>query len=245
MLCYKMKRGLTMKKLMTFLVSVLLALVFCAGAAEKAPPSEPANKAPCASCHDSAEDLLGKKHPKAEISDMAACLTCHKPNLTGKAEPNAFSAKLHRSHLNEPTSLECTVCHTWSPGEALGLPELELFFGKLSEQDMAMTKKIFTSWATSSYLDSLHARKDLTCSSCHGKSLAKRGDLVENERCLKCHGPFEKLVQRSAPKDFPDRNPHLSHLGEIDCTVCHMGHSASSVYCLGCHPRWSMKIPGE
>jgi hypothetical protein len=233
-----------MKKLLALSMLILLALVFYAGAAEKAPPSETLKSAPCASCHDRSKDLLGKDHPEAQISDMAACLSCHKPNLAGKAEPNPFSAKLHKSHLNEPTFLECTVCHTWSPEEALGLPGQEISFGKASEQDMAFTKKIFTSWATSSYLDGLHARKDLTCSSCHGKGLAERGDLVENERCLTCHGPFEKLVQRSAPKDFPDRNPHFSHLGEIDCTVCHMGHSASSVYCLGCHPRWTMKIPG-
>jgi len=67
---------------------------------------------------------------------------------------------------------------------------------------------------------------------------------VENQRCLECHGPMEKLAQKSAPKDFPDRNPHKSHLGEIACTVCHKGHQASTVYCLDCHRNFKMSIPG-
>jgi len=88
-----------------------------------------------------------------------------------------------------------------------------------------------------------HAGK-VDCAGCHGKGAPKLDSTVENQRCLECHGPMEKLAKKSEPKDFPDRNPHKSHLGDIACTVCHKEHSASSVYCLECHPKFIMKIPG-
>jgi hypothetical protein len=74
--------------------------------------------------------------------------------------------------------------------------------------------------------------------------MPEKGDTVENDRCLACHGPMEKIVAKSTPTDFADRNPHKSHLGEIACTVCHKAHEASVVYCLGCHRLFTMKIQG-
>lgn len=88
-----------------------------------------------------------------------------------------------------------------------------------------------------------HAGK-VDCAGCHGKSTPKPDSTVENPRCLECHGPMEKLAKKSEPKNFPDRNPHKSHLGDIACTVCHHEHSASAVYCLDCHRNFKMKIPG-
>jgi hypothetical protein len=236
-----------MKKIAFFLITAVLALGFSALAAEKAkaPAAKAGRSALCSSCHEGSADLLGKGHPEVKMTTLGACLACHKPKEPGKAEPNPFSAKLHKAHLNEVTSLECTTCHTWSPGRSLGLPGQKVSYGKPSRQDMTSLKRIFKSWSGSSYTDGLHSGNKITCASCHGKTLPEVGDPVENERCLLCHGPVERLVESSAPKDFPDRNPHQSHLGEIACTVCHKGHSASSVYCLGCHKNFKMKIPGE
>ena len=106
-------------------------------------------------------------------------------------------------------------------------------------------KKVFASWKSSGYTDSLHGKANIMCGGCHGGTMAKEGDTVENSRCLACHGPMDKLAARSTPKDFPDRNPHKSHLGEINCTVCHKGHAESKTYCLDCHKLFRMnKIPG-
>jgi hypothetical protein len=88
-----------------------------------------------------------------------------------------------------------------------------------------------------------HAGK-IDCASCHGKGIPESDSTVENQKCLECHGPMEKLAKKSEPKDFPDRNPHKSHLGDIACTVCHHEHSPSAVYCLECHRNFKMKIPG-
>jgi len=70
------------------------------------------------------------------------------------------------------------------------------------------------------------------------------GAEVVNDQCLACHGPMDKLVARTRPAQFADRNPHESHLGEIACTTCHRGHEKSAVYCLDCHPKFQMKING-
>ena len=96
-----------------------------------------------------------------------------------------------------------------------------------------------------SFLDAIHVRNGVACSGCHDNEKPPAGAEVENDRCLSCHGKMEDLVAKTAPEKFPDRNPHLSHLGEIGCTVCHHGHTASEVYCLGCHTNFVMKIPGS
>jgi hypothetical protein len=110
---------------------------------------------------------------------------------------------------------------------------------------MKLLRQVFSTWAGSTHLDALHGEKNVTCSGCHGDTLPVKGDTVENERCFDCHGPAEKLVEKTAPKDFPDRNPHLSHLGQINCTVCHRAHEPSVVYCLDCHKLFKMEIPGD
>jgi hypothetical protein len=67
---------------------------------------------------------------------------------------------------------------------------------------------------------------------------------IANEKCLSCHGPMAQLAKKSEPAEFKDRNPHQSHLGEIECTVCHKAHGEPQVYCLGCHQKFVMHIPG-
>ncbi len=61
-----------------------------------------------------------------------------------------------------------------------------------------------------------------------------------NAKCKGCHGSLSDL----AGKGKGHINAHKSHLGEIGCTVCHHGHTASRSYCLGCHAL-SMPIPGS
>ncbi len=117
-------------------------------------------------------------------------------------------------------------------------------WGAPTKEDMDLMKEIFTSWASSNYMDNLHAKAWIACAKCHGKELPMPDATVENNQCLDCHGPMDQLAKKTEPKDFKDRNPHKSHLGEIACTVCHKAHSESKVYCLGCHQKFKMKIQG-
>jgi hypothetical protein len=198
----------------------------------------------CKACHTDLSSVLPKSHEAVKPRTITACLSCHQPNVSGKAEVNTFSTAIHSPHVKAEVNTDCMFCHTWVPGKKFGIKGAQANLGAVSKEDMPLIKKNRTSWASSSYLDASHNQAKVVCLTCHGKTVPEKGDTVENDRCLSCHGSMESLISRTAPKDFPDRNPHKSHLGEIACTVCHQGHSQSKVYCLGCHGKFKMKIPG-
>jgi hypothetical protein len=230
-----------------FCVPVLLVMFFIAGNASAATPAKPAPKvraASCAACHPDWASALPQKHPAVKGRDLSSCLPCHKPAPLEKASPNSFSARIHRPNVAPEMKVECTACHGWVPGKSFTLPGQKTSLAKVSAETMKAMKEAFASWAGGTTLDSLHGKRNVTCAGCHGKTLPEKGDTVENDRCLTCHGKVADLVAKTAPKDHPDRNPHESHLGEIACAVCHHAHKASEIYCLGCHPKFPMKIPG-
>lgn len=201
-------------------------------------------KSSCINCHTDFTSVLRNGHPPVTGKEITACLVCHVPKITGKPELNAFSARIHRAHQCSKQNVDCVVCHTWQPARSFGLPKQNRTMGKPSKKDMDLLKQIFNSWSSSVFLDALHAKKNTTCTGCHGNFLPISEATVENGRCLSCHGGLEQLAAKTSPMQFPDRNPHKSHLGEIDCTVCHHAHRESEVYCLGCHKAFQMKIPG-
>lgn len=243
-----------MKKIWTVLICVLLLFFlhnfFFTGEpadAAKKPAKETrasGKQASCVKCHADFASVLPKKHPPVKGNDLGSCIPCHKPDFSGKAQKNAFSTRMHLAHLGQKTKLDCTACHSWVPGKSFGLIGVKGSWGAPTKDDMKLVREIFESWAASGYLDNLHAKADIVCMGCHGKELPKPDSTVENSRCLECHGPLEKLAKKTEPKDFPDRNPHKSHLGDIACTVCHKGHQPSIVYCLDCHRNFKMPIQG-
>jgi hypothetical protein len=197
----------------------------------------------CRACHPDFSPVLPKGHKPVTGSTITACIGCHKPDISEKTEPKPFSARLHKPHVKPDLAIECTMCHTWVPGKHFAVKGMKANLGKVSKTEMTLMKKTFASWANSSHLDAIHGKAGFACLACHGKSLPEEGDTVENDRCLSCHGGLEALATRSAPADFPNRNPHKSHLGDIACTVCHHAHKTSTVYCIGCHSKFTMKIP--
>jgi hypothetical protein len=141
--------------------------------------------------------------------------------------------------------VDCVACHTWKPGKGFFVPGSNKSLGVLSAEDMKLEKTVFASWSKGPYLDAIHGSAGFTCSKCHGASIPQPDTTVENGVCLECHGTLENLAKKTEPKDFADRNPHKSHLGEINCVVCHKGHTSSTILCLDCHKKFSMKIKGE
>lgn len=75
-----------------------------------------------------------------------------------------------------------------------------------------------------------HTALGLECTACHTDG--KFGE-VPMEKCLECHGPYEKLAERT--KDVGDMNPHNSHYIDLDCNLCHHGHKADENFCATCH----------
>jgi hypothetical protein len=227
--------------MMFLAVSVLL---FSVEEASAAAGTAKATKTSCLPCHADIMGALPKSHPATKGEDIASCLGCHPPDFSGKAEPRTFSARLHRAHGGEKSKTDCLTCHTWVAKKGFGLFKQKGSWGMPSKEDYALLKKTVNAWAGSSYLDDLHGRKNVTCSGCHGGQLPREDDTVENSRCLSCHGGAEKLAEKTKNSDDPRQNPHKSHLGGVNCTVCHKSHGKSLVYCLGCHTQFKMKIPG-
>ena len=91
-------------------------------------------------------------------------------------------------------------------------------------------------------LADLHKSKQVGCVECHGKGKNIRVDDSEkgvNGSCVNCHGNLKQV----AAKAKGHISPHSSHLGEINCTVCHRGHEQSKAYCGWCHS-FNLPIPG-
>ena len=220
----------------------LLCLVLSPAASAK--PSESQASDGCAGCHADLSSVLPKGHPAVNGTGLASCLTCHSLGQAGEAKKNGFSTRIHVTHAGPQLHLECVACHSYVSGKSFGLIGQSISWGAPKDEDMAIIKEVFASWVNSSYTDHLHAEAMIDCAGCHGKEAPLLDTTVENSRCLACHGPQDQLAARSKPKDFPKRNPHDSHLGEIACTVCHHAHAESKVYCLDCHRNFAMRIPG-
>jgi cytochrome c nitrite reductase small subunit len=110
------------------------------------------------------------------------------------------------------------------------------------------------SWLASDYGAAAHAAEDVTCLDCHEPTIQQQMDelvvyvqgnftvpLEErqfgNEFCFDCHEAnehtsYEEVIQLTADLEL---NPHGSHLGEIDCEICHKMHGVSEDYCAECH----------
>jgi len=106
--------------------------------------------------------------------------------------------------------------------------------------------------AKGDFLADMHMGKGIECSSCHGsKIVVDDNETIVNKNCIECHGSLDKMAltqkaveedQLSGKNEEEGINPHKSHLGKINCTACHHGHTTSWTYCLGCHS-FNLKIP--
>ena len=109
------------------------------------------------------------------------------------------------------------------------------------------------SYETSSHLDSLHREAGVLCKECHHVSPFEAISEVVSyitfdyetpmapmtygmEDCLECHRSYESLVERTA---HLEPNPHNSHFGEIECTLCHHSHQEAELLCDQCH-EWDL-----
>ena len=218
---------------------ILFGLILIGGEAWGAMKSQPAS---CPACHRELTSVLPQGHVPTPGKNIKECLSCHPPS--DRAGANPVSARLHRAHLKAQVRTECPLCHTWAPGKRFGFPGQQVSWGAPSKASMALIRKATASWSDSSFLDARHGLQGLTCTACHGQSLPAAGDEVENDTCLECHDPLEKLASKTVQPESPKFNPHKSHLFDLACTKCHAGHQESKVYCLECHKDLRMKIPG-
>ena len=88
------------------------------------------------------------------------------------------------------------------------------------------------------FLANKHEGAGIACEGCHKDNQAK--DRVPAAVCAACHGDQAKLAERTQ-KAIP--NPHDSHLGNVECGLCHHGHKKSEDYCSTCHESGYDKVP--
>jgi len=226
-----------MSKFKFALIPLVLCLSVGAAAQNKAAGDA------CSSCHPDIAKVLPKNHEPVQPGGVKACAVCHNVGQSGEAKKNEFSAKIHLAH--HAAKAECSTCHAVTPDKSFTLVGDTHSWGAPKTEDMKLIGEKMNSWAESKYTDHAHAKANVDCAGCHGKDLPVSDSTVENDRCLACHGPVEKLAAKTQNAEFPKRNPHASHLGnDIACTACHKGHQTSVVYCADCHKLWKMNIPG-
>ena len=225
-----------MRKIYLILAAMCLTFVFGTGIGQAA-NTKTSEKQSCKVCHSDLREVLPKQHKAVTGDSIKACVSCHRPGKRDETKADQFFARLHKPHAS---SIDCGVCHAWTPGKAFTVIGSKQSLGAISQGQMNAVKKETLSWAESGYLDSIHGRKDLSCRACHDGSLTPNdSETRENAACIKCHGSLDKVA--ASKKDHI--NPHKSHLGEIACTACHHGHAPSRSYCSNCHA-FDMKIPG-
>lgn len=107
-----------------------------------------------------------------------------------------------------------------------------------SEQELA------ASWPLS---NPQHVANNMKCAICHDEEDPSQGvDAVPAEKCLSCHGSYEKVAERTAGVG-EDINPHdnFHYDMQLECITCHKSHGESVNLCLSCHDAglWMNDIP--
>ena len=86
----------------------------------------------------------------------------------------------------------------------------------------------------------IHHKEGVGCKDCH--KVEKPKDAPSSKACLDCHGPYEKIAQRTKKLHA---NPHDSHLGPMDCQKCHGVHEPieqEKIPCMECHNDFEFKV---
>lgn len=91
-------------------------------------------------------------------------------------------------------------------------------------------------------LAQIHKKADVKCGQCHGSKIPEKSakknkhlNLATKENCLKCHGSYAELGEKTKGIAPWEENPHKNHFGELECFVCHKVHEPSVYFCQTCH----------
>jgi nitrate/TMAO reductase-like tetraheme cytochrome c subunit len=86
-------------------------------------------------------------------------------------------------------------------------------------------------------LSHAHQLNGVSCTDCHGEK--RPAESPDNQKCIPCHSDYKKGIVRT-DKSLP--NMHDSHMGDLDCMLCHHVHTKSENFCSQCH-WWKYRVP--
>lgn len=75
-----------------------------------------------------------------------------------------------------------------------------------------------------------HREHGIKCGACHPGKIS--GDVDMEKTCLSCHGTYDDVVYMTSGANY---NPHVSHMGKMECSDCHRAHKPSIDGCAACH----------
>jgi cytochrome c-type protein NapC len=175
--------------------------------------------------------LAKEVHDTMRAQGDVTCKSCHVP---ASIKPLGQVGQMIHASLPQG-DMACVDCHR---NLVHSRP------GSLSAADEASAiKRAMDDAVLSPHLANIHLQKNLSCATCHGPDIIPDANAsAVNARCANCHGGMETVAASFKGPSY--LNPHASHLGNIPCTSCHMGHQPSQAYCLNCHTNFNMPIPG-
>jgi fumarate reductase flavoprotein subunit len=88
------------------------------------------------------------------------------------------------------------------------------------------------------HLADRHIQNDLTCAECHVEKVPSTAPKMDT--CLSCHGGSYEELGKAFSGKIP--NPHYTHVGDKECSVCHKGHKAPEFFCNDCH-KFMLQMP--
>jgi len=128
---------------------------------------------------------------------------------------------------------DCGVCH----GSEKILPAGHADTKGMVGPDCKECHKGATSLRGKMSLSHSHQLNGVTCADCHG--LTRPAKPPEQKKCLSCHANYKEIATQT-DKTLPP--PHDSHMGDLDCGLCHHQHSKSENFCSQCH-EWKYLVP--
>ena len=172
-----------------------------------------------------------KDAPKDRVlTGDAKCTRCHDENDSFPVL--AIGATKHGTRT-DPRTPSCTSCHgesaghmSWKRDAGGSRPKPDVSYSKTSKTPMdARTRSCLSCHQGSGRVEwqmSMHARQDVTCSSCHQVHAARdpaRDRLAQADTCYACHKEQRVQVNRPVHHPIPE--------GKMSCSSCHNVHGGN------------------
>jgi DmsE family decaheme c-type cytochrome len=190
------------------------------------------------------EQAVKQSPPAAGYAGAEACKTCH------EAEYDSWAKSRHWKTMDDtrggPAKQGCEACHGPGAEHVANPADTSKLFLFTKASPNQINERCLTCHATSTQqlhaINSLHAKSDVSCTSCHSVHHSTTPEFLlakaQPQLCYGCH------LQQKPQFELPVH--HRVNEGLIRCTDCHNPHgterqhqvrtsSAMDMVCFNCH----------